>query len=153
MPRRLIVVVLITLLLAPRITLAADPVLVEQFMKDAGAQLVEVSPNLPSDRRQIAVDAIMADVSRTCPSALSVDSAQAEILRTGKCPFTDNQLRDKYTELKQLAGGKPMPTIVEFYRARFERGELNPTQKTLYYTFTSAIYENTQHAHDSQKRS
>ena len=150
---RIVFVLCVSLLLASSLTSAADALLLEQLKQDVAIQIAEVSPNVGSDQRQSAVDAIVADVSHTCPGAFTLDPRQTEALRAGQCPFSDDQLMQKYSQLKQLAGGKPMPLLVEFYRKRFERGELTPVQKTLYFTLTSAIADNTQRALDSQKKS
>ena len=125
---------------------ASDALLVDQFKTDMIAQLEEKTPGLSAEQKKTALDSILAEANRTCPSALLLTQAQSTMLGAGDCPVTDEQLRQTYRQLKQLAGDRPMPVLVEYYKAKFDLGQLNPVQKTIYFNFTSAIYENVRRA-------
>ena len=124
-----------------------DPLLMDQFRRDLITELAEKSPGLSDEQQKASLDSIINEPTRSCPSALTLTGKQLEILHSGQCPFTDEQIQQTYAELKQLVADKPMPVLVELYRARLEAGGLNPVQKTIYFNFASAITENLRRAH------
>jgi hypothetical protein len=115
------------------------PTLIDQFKKDLLTLVSEKTPQSSADQRKAFAEAAFAEVNREFPATTSATPAQLETLRGGQCPFTDDQIRQAYTDLKTLAAGKPMPDIVEFYKQKFDGGQLNAAQKTIFCDLSSAI--------------
>lgn len=118
---------------------SAAPILVDQFNKDLLTLISEKSPQSSADQRKALADAAFTEVNREFPATTTATPSQWEALHSGQCPFTNEQIRQAYSDLKTLAAEKPMPDIVEFYKAKFAAGQLNAPQKTLYFNLTSAI--------------
>jgi len=115
------------------------PMLVDQFKKDLLTLVSEKTPQSSSDQRNTFADAAFAEVNREFPATTSATPSQLETLRSGQCPFTDDQNRQAYADLKTAASGKPMPDIVEFYKQKFDAGQLNAAQKTIFRNLSLAI--------------
>jgi hypothetical protein len=118
---------------------SSAPILVDQFKKDLLTLVSEKTPQSSVEQRKTFAEAAFAEVNREFPATTSATSSQLETLQAGRCPFTDDQVRQAYADLKSLANGKPMPDIVEFYKQKFDASQSNAMQKTLYCNLSSAI--------------
>ena len=116
-----------------------SPVLVDQFKKDLLTLVSEKTPQSSAEQRRSFADSAFAEVNREFPTTTNAAPGQSGTLQSGQSPFTDDQVRRAYTDLKTAARGKPMPDIVEFYKQKFDAGQLNAIQKTIYCNLSSAI--------------
>ena len=112
----------------------------DQIHSDFTAFIAEKSTSgVPQDQIDSAVSNLQNQIISQFPEAVTYTSEELDLLSKNKTIVTDALIESTYQRLKDLAGPRPMPVIVEFYRSKYVQKSLNPMQKAIYYRLTNTI--------------
>ena len=75
---------------------------------------------------------------KQCPEAVTFTPEDLQTLSKGSQITSDRDIAAAYKDLKDWAHGRPLPKLIEFYHAAFEKGALSPLQKEIYFRITKA---------------
>ena len=95
------------------------------------------------DDVETALTAMHAEIRRE-PKAFQYSREELAAFRKDECPYSDTDLDGALVKLQAAVGGRPLPGLIAFYRAKLTAGSLTPRQKTICYRVVSALLERVQ---------
>lgn len=119
-------------------TPAVDPVISNQLRSDCTEMVKRMEPQATDEQRQDAVHNVVSLIIVESPGAFSFTPEQMELLKKGAPLFTDTETKAAYTKLKDVAKGRPMPVVVEFYKSIYDSGKMNAGEPAIFVRLTLA---------------
>jgi hypothetical protein len=88
-----------------------------------------------------ALSAIRSEIARQ-PKAFEYTREELAAFQRDECPYSDTDMEKAFANLQAAVGGRPLPELIAYYRAKFAAGSLTSRQKTICYRMVnSALLE------------